>query len=84
MIKGKLFKCGPVALFPEFHQQHNFDLSLEDIELLNSYKPLCVEEFEEHGQQFLIDIDNALPQCKFCPVNVTLDLIYPTVKGKNK
>ena len=34
LIKGKLYKCGPVALFPEFHEQNNFDLPQDDIDLL--------------------------------------------------
>ena len=67
-IKGRLYKCGPVALFPEFDQQFGFDLSTSDQELLHSYRPLAVEEFDQRGQQFLDQIDNVIPQCKFCPV----------------
>lgn len=68
-IRGKLYKCGPVALFPEFDQQHDFDLCAEDKELLTKYQPLSVEDFETSGRQFLQDIDNVIPQCKFCPVD---------------
>lgn len=82
MIKGKLYKCGPVALFPEFHQQHNFDLPEQDIDLLHSYVPLEVDQFPTLGKVFLDSIDDVLPQCKFCPVNLQSNLIYPTVKGK--
>ena len=68
-IRGKLYKCGPVALFPEFDEQHNFDLCAEDKELLTKYQPLSVEDFETKGRQFLQDINKVIPQCKFCPVD---------------
>jgi len=65
-IRGKLYKCGPVGLFPEFDQQHHFDINDEDRSLLNSYQPLTVDEFDTRGQQFIDDIDEVIPQCKFC------------------
>lgn len=83
LIKGKLYKCGPVALFPEFHEQNNFDLPQDDIDLLYAYKPLSVDEFQTKGKDFLNSIDDVLPQCKFCPVNLKPELIYPEVKGKS-
>jgi len=67
-IRGKLYKCGPVALFPEFDQQHHFDITDEDRILLNSYRPLTVDEFDTRGQQFIDNIDEVIPQCKFCSV----------------
>jgi len=66
-IRGKLYKCGPVGLFPEFDQQHHFDITNEDRILLNSYQPLTVDKFDARGQQFIDDIDEIIPQCKFCP-----------------
>lgn len=66
-IKAKLYKCGPVALLPEFDQQHQLDLPDADRELLNSYLPLQVGEFEQRGKHFLDHIDDVIPQCKFCP-----------------
>ena len=68
-IRAKLYKCGPVALFPEFDQQHHFDISDQDRDLVNSYAPLGVDEFDSRGQQFINDIDDVIPQCKFCPVS---------------
>jgi Radical SAM superfamily/4Fe-4S single cluster domain len=66
-IKGKLYKCGPSALFPEFDQQHPFGISEEDRRILHSYQPLSPYEFLERGQEFLANIDKQLDQCKFCP-----------------
>ena len=67
MIRGKIYKCGPAALMPEFDQQYNFDISDEDKKLLYSYQPLTVEDFDIRGQDFFDHIDDEIPQCKFCP-----------------
>ena len=66
-IRGALYKCGPVALMPEFDQQHQFDISDSDRGLLNSYRPLIPQEFTTRGKDFLTHIDDVIPQCKFCP-----------------
>lgn len=68
-IRAKLYKCGPVALFPEFDQQHRLTMSESDRELMNSYLPLGADEFEQRGADFLNHIDDVIPQCKFCPTN---------------
>lgn len=68
-ISGKLYKCGPVALMPEFDKQHQLLLSESDRTLLHSYRPLSVDEFPLRGAVFLDQIKDPLPQCKFCPTN---------------
>jgi organic radical activating enzyme len=68
-IRAKLYKCGPVALFPEFDQQHTFDISEQDRRLLNSYQALSADDFETSGREFLSHIDDVIPQCKFCPIH---------------
>jgi hypothetical protein len=70
-IRGKVYKCGPVALFPEFDQQHSINISSSDRELLNSYQPLTANNIEEYGNEFFAKLDDPIPQCKFCPVNAT-------------
>lgn len=80
-IRGGLYKCGPVALMPEFDQQHHFDLSDEERALLNSYKPLTVDNFEEYHSEFFANLDNPIPQCRFCPTKWDGQLIYPVRKG---
>lgn len=67
MINGKIYKCGPVALMPEFDEQFGFDLSDDDRKLLNSYRPLTIDEFDDRANDFFNTIDNVIPQCKFCP-----------------
>jgi hypothetical protein len=75
MIRGKIYKCGPVALMPEFVKQHRFDLSSEDLDLLNSYKPLTVDASDEEMHDFFNTVDNVIPQCKFCPEQYTFKSI---------
>ena len=83
-IRAKLYKCGPVALFPEFDQQHHLTISDEDRELLNSYRPLTIDEFDQHGQQFIDDIDEVIPQCKFCPDKIENNIVIQSLnKAKN-
>jgi hypothetical protein len=83
-IWGQLYKCGPVALMPEFDQQHNLAISDQDRLLLNSYQPLTIDHWPDSAQQWLAKLDSPIPQCKFCPTvteqNIT---IYPTIKGSN-
>lgn len=74
-IRGKIYKCGPAALMPEFDRQHNFDISDDDRILLNSYDALSVEDFDQRGEEFFRTIDNVIPQCKFCPEQFTYDPI---------
>lgn len=82
-IKGALYKCGPVALFPEFDQQHPFILSPEDRDILTSYRPLRPEEFETRGQQFLSTIKDVIPQCKFCPEKHSMVKLQTVSKKAN-
>jgi hypothetical protein len=67
MMHGKLYKCGAVALFPEFDQQHHFDLSPSDRQLLESYRPLSITDNFEFKQQFIADLPNPIAQCRYCP-----------------
>lgn len=66
-IRGKLYKCGPVALFPEFDQQHEFDMTQEERTIMHGYRPLTADELPARGRQFLDHIDDVIPQCRFCP-----------------
>jgi len=79
-IHGKLYKCGPVALFPEFDEQFDLDISDKDRVLLNSYRPLTLENFDEYHEEFFRDLDNVIPQCKFCPETHKYRIIHPILK----
>jgi hypothetical protein len=80
-IRGKLYKCGPVALMPEFDQQHNFDISDADRQLLNAYQALSVDNFENYQSEFFTNLDNPIAQCKFCPTQYDPEIIHPLRKG---
>lgn len=70
-IRGKIYKCGPAALMPEFDDQHNFEISEDNKKVLHGYKGLSIDEFDQRGMEFLANIDNVIPQCKFCPEHYT-------------
>jgi hypothetical protein len=80
-IRGKLYKCGPVALMPEFDQQHQLDISTADRQLLNSYKALSTDNFDQYHKEFFDHIDKPIPQCKFCPSKSEFKMIAPIRKG---
>lgn len=80
-IKGKLYKCAPVALLPEFDQQYPLPLSPTEREILNSYNALSIENYDEYADQFWETLDDPIPQCQFCPIHVTVKKIFPVRKG---
>ena len=67
MIRGKIYKCGPAALMPEFDQQYTLNISSEDRDLLHSYQALSLDNYDSIGAEWLANIDQVIPQCKFCP-----------------
>ena len=67
MINGKIYKCGPAPLMAEFDQQYPLDISTEDRALIHTDQGLSLEEFDTRGAEFFANIDNPIPQCKFCP-----------------
>jgi hypothetical protein len=83
MIHGKLYKCGPVALLPEFDQQHPLDIPDSDRVLINSYKPLTIDNFAKFNQEFFENLNKPIDQCKFCPVSgdMKIEKLYPVRKG---
>jgi hypothetical protein len=77
-IKGKLYKCGPVALFPEFYKQFHFNISKTDKDLMHSYNALNSTDTSIKIDQFISNLGNAIPQCKFCPDQFTGNVINAT------
>ena len=66
-MHGKLYKCGPVALFPEFDKQLTLNLSDQDRALMQNYQPLTIDDSHQHKQEFLNNLPDSIPQCRFCP-----------------
>lgn len=81
-IRGKLYKCGVVALLPEFAEQHKLTLSNEDKELLNSYRPLSL--IDSNKAEFIDNLNNPIDQCKFCPAAYHGDQIWAQLKKNIK
>ena len=69
-IRGRIYKCGPVALMPEFDQQFDLDITDEERSILNSYQALDVADWSVRGKEFLDHIDDPIPQCRFCPEKI--------------
>lgn len=80
-IKGKLYKCGVVALLPEFDSQHKLFLSAEDENLMSNYIPLNYDDSVEVKRNFIKNLKNPIPQCKFCPEVYIGDQIFAIKKG---
>ena len=80
-IEGKIYKCGPVALLPQFDRQIGLELTDSQRILMNSYQPFTVEQVEQQGSEILHTINQAIPQCEFCPVHSTNRTIWPEKKS---
>jgi len=65
-INGKIYRCGPVGLFPQLDDQFDLDLDVQDKALLRAYQPLCADDSPERHKKFFENIDSMIPQCKFC------------------
>ena len=70
-IEGKLYKCGPVGLMPEFMQQYKVTVTEKQQQLINDYKPAEADWTEEDLTQFIDNLNNkvVIPQCSLCPSN---------------
>ena len=80
-IRGALYKCGPVALMPEFDKQYPFPLTDEERVLLNQYQPLTVDNFDDYHAEFFENLNNPIPQCRFCPEHKTRKKIFAIKKS---
>lgn len=79
-VHGKLYKCGVVAVLPEFDQQHELALSAEDRELLYSYQPLSVDATFDTKQTFVDNLSQSIAQCRFCPEQYHGQMIFAEEK----
>jgi organic radical activating enzyme len=64
MMYGKISKCGQSVLFKEFSKQFVVDIPDNDLDLIMGYKPCSVDDDIEN---FVKNLGNPIPQCKFCP-----------------
>jgi hypothetical protein len=68
-IKGRLYKCGPVGILPEFVRQFPVEITDQEQELLNSYRPAHADWSTQELEQFVQGLKNVdvIDQCRFCP-----------------
>lgn len=85
-VRGKLHKCSPTALLPEFVNQLQVDVSDTDRILMNSYQAAQADWSFEEIEAFLQNQKQAIPvpQCKFCPeiLSTGMPLVSTTKKIK--
>lgn len=76
-IRGKLHKCGPTGLLPEFIKQFPVDVSDQDRKLINSYQAAEYSWPTDKMKTFLDGLRNKdpIPNCKFCPSSLTFKQI---------
>jgi len=79
-IKGKLYKCGPIAVLQEFIEQFPVDINSNDKELLTSYIPAECSWSKDKLAKFLDDLAYPIPQCKFCPEQFSHYKLDPRLK----
>lgn len=78
--KGKLYKCGVVAVLPDFDEQHQLLLDTNQRQLLNSYVPLDITATDQETKDFINQLPNEIPQCQFCPEEYNGDQIFALEK----
>ena len=64
MYKGKLYKCPLVSVLPDFLNQFNVKMTDDDKLLAQSYHAMSADD---DVVKFVNEINNPIPQCKFCP-----------------
>lgn len=72
-IKGKLHKCAPVGLLPDFVEQfsNNVELTENQKHLIYSYEPASPGWTKDKLDPFIenIILKRPIPQCSLCPQN---------------
>ena len=75
-IRGELYKCGVVAVLPEFDKQHPLALNESDRQLMSSYRSLQISDSLDTKQQFVNNLNKPIDQCRFCPEVYNGEQIY--------
>lgn len=72
-IKGRLYKCGPVGILPEFIQQFPVQVTAKQQALIDSYEPADVTWTSDQLDKFIDNLVQAksIDQCALCPETFT-------------
>jgi len=68
-IQGNLYKCGNIIHYVDLIDQGLLEIPDNDIELLQQYKPLTIDNYNEYSDEFYNNLDDPIPQCKLCVVD---------------
>jgi len=82
IIKGKLYKCGPVGILPDFIEQFPVILSDTQRQLIKSYVPAEIDWSIDRLESFVNNLRDAvpIPQCSLCPEKFTVTKFKATNK----
>jgi organic radical activating enzyme len=71
LIRGRLYKCPPVGVLPEFIKQFTVELTVNDHNLINSYSGASPEWPDDQLTAFIKNLtdEKVIDHCKFCPEN---------------
>lgn len=74
IIKGRLYKCGPVGILPDFINQFPVTMTKTQKHLIESYVPAEADWASDRMELFIDNLRNAVPiaQCSLCPENMTM------------
>jgi organic radical activating enzyme len=78
--KGKLYKCPLVSILPDFLNQFKFNISDRDQSVARAYVPMDSTCSIPQVTEFINNIQQPIPQCKFCPVAYTKSTFVGTEK----
>lgn len=77
---GKLYKCGVVAVLPDYDQQYPLTLEASEKTMINSYQPLTLSHTWEQKEEFIQNLGKPIAQCRFCPEAYHGDKIFSKLK----
>jgi organic radical activating enzyme len=82
IIGGRLYKCGPVGILPDFMQQFDIDLPQDQLELITQYQPAEPHWTSQQLGDFVQDLRQAraIPQCSLCPEDPVTHRFQATTK----
>ena len=81
-INGKLYKCAPVALLPEFSKQFELSATAHQQHLIDSYSPADADMPDADLTDFIANLrdESVIPQCSLCPERYQVNEIVGTTK----
>ena len=77
---GRLYKCGPAALFPELAEQFDFELTDQQQNLVHGYLGAEPTWDQSRLARFFDNLRNPIDQCSLCPEHYEFQTIKSQVR----